>query len=253
MTNGADPKEKRVDAPEPSPWFGLAKYPVMAVSLILAVGLLRALGVNISELSTNGAKFEEVKKQTDDLKKGQDAQTHRGDRILGRAQAAGLDVLRALDGVKQLEQRVAQLEQGRKFGKSNAPQQAEAGAESLESSMQFSEELTALSKPVDDKSSSLLQGKEGYLWIGNAAPGERLKPANLADLANPTDVTTNREFKVLGNLALRSSMPVNDESYYRGQSLVGVVPRNATVLVLERPKEVRRDARTQWWMKVRVE
>ena len=225
------------------------KYPVIALSVGLAAALLRCVGVpigNLSELSTTGAKFAAVEQKADEAHKKVQA-------VQSRTQNAGLDIQKVQDGLQELTARVLQLESSAPpHPLGSSPEAPQKKVDELEALMKFSDDVAALSKPIDN-GKSLVSEKEGYIWIGNATDGGRLRPANLEGLSEPHEADEGKAYKVLANMGLRASMPLNDGLYYRGQPLLGILPRGTSVVVLERPQKIDRDYRVQWWMKVKAQ
>ena len=98
----------------------------------------------------------------------------------------------------------------------------------------------------------------GYIWLGNLRKDGRVEPATVR-LANgvavPTydQLTANTALVSVNNLYVRGGMPRNDNDYFRGQSIVGLVETGTVVKLLDDRESVSRNSSlVQLWGHIEV-
>lgn len=117
-----------------------------------------------------------------------------------------------------------------------------------------------LAKLRPEEAATLFKGQMDFIWIGDydAAAKSWKKPKLLRldsgepFLGTPEALVPGSKYRVAGNMVLRGGLPENNEAYYRGQPIVGAIPRGTTVEALASPKGIDRQFAVQYWMKIRV-
>lgn len=99
----------------------------------------------------------------------------------------------------------------------------------------------------------------GYIWLGNLQPGGKVEPATVR-LADGSTVLKYDQLKAntalvsVNNLYVRGGMPRNDNDYFRGQPVVGLVATGTAVKLLDNPESVSRSnsSLVQLWGHIEV-
>ncbi|NJD07356.1 MAG: hypothetical protein FIA97_12790 [Methylococcaceae bacterium] len=99
-----------------------------------------------------------------------------------------------------------------------------------------------------EKTTSLLAGTQGYMWIGNRNNQQLQSTGTPAQPVLPDTVRSGSEYAVNDDTYLREALP--DQSY-RSQKVIGVIPQGTRVKALENPIPFERKS-TQYWLKVLV-
>jgi len=93
---------------------------------------------------------------------------------------------------------------------------------------------------------------EGAIWIGSNGAGN-LRPAgpDAGSSVAVTDIQRDATFIANATIRLRRGLPSSDGAYTHQQP-IGIVPRGAQIIALDRPAGFDRPAGTQYWLSVRV-
>lgn len=188
------------ESKSPSLWLDLLRYPVLALSIVLAViALKHFLGLEfgpVTELGTQGVKFAEQSKAT-------------------------LEAIAELEA--NLNEAMVRIEAIEK-----------EDGKSVTASNQVEREAASAAQTVSDTTAQLARlqsakrpsGKrlKGYIWIGNynAEGWEQVMLAGL-DTGQPIQIPPDRvvegtSYTTLGNIVLRDGLPANDALYFRGRA-----------------------------------
>lgn len=118
--------------------------------------------------------------------------------------------------------------------------------------------LAQLSQQVYNRSATVYGDIAGYIFIGNYSPGGGWTQAKIHDprtgaLAGPPqDIRPDASYVLDGNMYVRASLPPDSPEYFRAVPSLGVLPRGATVTILETPQGIDRESAVQYWARVRV-
>ena len=210
----------------------LAKYPVLVLSIVLALIILKySLDLEfgmITEVSTDGLKFSK------------------------KSNKAALEAITELElKLNDLSVRLSSIEN--KDTSDSSVEQIKA--ETFFASQEVSDAtatIAKLSPPIQGTKSETLIG---WMWVGNYDNEWIKTPFARIDTGQPLEVGPVRmqagtEYKVLGNMVIRDGLPPNDEDYYRARKSLGIVPRGSIVRLLDSPKGIDREFAVQYWAKI---
>lgn len=215
-------------AEDKSPFIEIAKYPVVVLSIFLAlVGAKYFLDIpfgSVSEITRDGVKF------TQDAK---------GEIASLSAQLNG--------AIKSIEEIKRQLP-----SKSLSP---EAKSEIFEASQTVPDQTAQLTTV---KSADAGPELTGYIWIGDYSKAtstwQRVKlvsPTTNSPLASaPPTIAPGAVFAVSGNMVLRDGLPPDDGAYFQARKSLGVLPTGTRVKVLSAPVAIDREFAVQYWLQV---
>lgn len=215
-------------AEDKSPFIEIAKYPVVVLSIFLAlVGAKYFLDIpfgSVSEITRDGVKF---------------TQEAKGEIASLSAQLNG--------AIKSIEEIKRQLP-----SKSLSP---EAKSEIFEASQTVPDQTAQLTTV---KSADAGPELTGYIWIGDYSKAtstwQRVKlvsPTTNSPLASaPPTIAPGAVFAVSGNMVLRDGLPPDDGAYFQARKSLGVLPTGTRVKVLSAPVAIDREFAVQYWLQV---
>jgi hypothetical protein len=206
----------------------LLKYPITILSILLALIAARYfLGITfgaVAEVSASGVKFS------------QDA----------KGEIASL--------AAQLNSATAAIEELRKQSPQHAELTPKAQSALFEASQTVSNQTAQVAKLQADPGTDSPKSK-GYIWIGDygndwarvkLAPVDSNDPIKVA----PAQIVAGSEYKVLGNMVVRESLPPNNADYYRSLKSLGIIPVGTKVRILSKPTGIDREFAVQYWAEV---
>ena len=207
----------------------LLKYPVLVIAIVVGIWVLKALvGVEfgvVTEVSTQGVKFERASKATE---------TALAD-LEGRVNEAAVRI-------EALEAR----------GKPTVAEAKKVESEAFTAAQTVSDATAEIARLRDTSAPGEVRG---YIWIGNF--DRQWAPAKLAQIETgqpitgpPEQVVVGNRYRVLGNMAMRDGLPANDADYFRARASVGVIPRGTTVAVVRPAVAIDRQFAVQYWAEV---
>jgi len=123
-----------------------------------------------------------------------------------------------------------------------------------------SDAVASLSRAINDREGTLLEGREGYIWIGNyKAATHGWDRQNLLQVDSrlpverpPSQLAKGSQFRLAINTVLRDGLPPNDEEYFRARKNLGVVPRGTLLTLLGEPVGIDREFAKQYWAEMEV-
>lgn len=209
----------------------LLKYPVVVVSILF--GLVAAdwlLGLELSritELGPSGVKLSEVREDT---------------------------ALAAADLEERLDAALARIDSLEMRLDSSDPK---SGA--LTSVSEPSEAVARLSRSTGE-AGTVLNGKQGFIWIGDYdANIGKWSEQNLLLAGERTPLQTTpsalmrgSQYRIAINTYLRAGLPANDDEYFRGRKALGVIPRGTLLTLVGKPVSIDRNIKVQYWAEVEV-
>ncbi|WP_375758421.1 hypothetical protein [Corallococcus exercitus] len=116
-------------------------------------------------------------------------------------------------------------------------------------------ELAQLATPQTQRPS--LEDKIGFIWIGDQKNGSWTKP-RIRDIdgrdftKSPSTISEGTLLQARGALVLRQGQPPDNESYFRGVPVLGVLSSGTPVEAMGQPIPIDRDYAIQYWLKVKV-
>lgn len=220
-----------------SPLLELLKYPVLAFSiLMLLLGVRYWVGMEfglVTELSTNGIKFEKNVEKTDGT----------------------FNIVTNLEG--RLNKVEVEIEEIKKVLPKNSNFVVSA-AQILEATETVSDQTASVENINGGSPEKGAELVRGYIWIGGydnegwhnprLAYKDTVQPIE----GDPKRLKSGTEYQVLGNMVLREGLPENSAKYYKDIKSLGVVPRGTVVRLMGEPKEIERGGRNPYWVSVEV-
>jgi hypothetical protein len=102
-----------------------------------------------------------------------------------------------------------------------------------------------------------LEGKEGYIWLGNLNPDSTISDSNIAESGTKvhsySTISTKKKFTLTANLYLRDGEPPNDSRYFKALPILGVLLSGVEIEILDAPVvKTRPSGLNQIWCRVKV-
>ncbi|NRA22862.1 MAG: hypothetical protein HRU05_20520 [Oceanospirillaceae bacterium] len=211
----------------------LLKYPVLVLSIILGIGMLKLFGMQISSIGFAEFRFE--------LEESQDA--------------AKVEIQKLASDLKDLRSQMTLLEKSQPIDENKILETEQA---SFEADQQAPIISSIMTKPLAQNKKPLLYQKTGYIFAGNIKQNKELllspTVSNLDgySIKKVDDLMNKTDYLLLGNMVLRASEPLNTVSYYKGIPSLGIVAKSTKVQIIETPIKIDRGWATQVWIKIKV-
>lgn len=212
------------------PWVELLKYPITIFSVLLALAAAKSmLGIQfgqITEFGPGGVKFaREASAEIADL-------------------ASGLNgALAEIEALKKASPNTqANTDQGRK--------EVHAATQTV------SDQTAALANVAREQAPSALEVRKGYIWIGDFSNGTWGKtmlgsgPSDTPVKGPPQNLALSAAYTTLGNMVVRDGLPSNDAEYFRARASLGVIPRGASIRLVNAPVAIDRQYAVQYWAQI---
>ncbi len=209
----------------------LLKYPILIVSVVLAIIILDNLGYSVTSFGSGGIGLEKNAETSVEL-------------------STKLDSLELV--VANLSKLVAQ----------GSPGGSEEAEITLEDKFEFqASDLTTKIKQNLRNLKGEDSRKTGWIWIGDydstTAKWSKIAIKTIGSeekySASPELIKRGETYEVMGNMYVREKLPPNTVSYYRSVKSVGIAPKGTEIEVVQQPTGIKRNHATQYWLKIEMD
>ena len=218
---------------ESGPYLELLRYPVIVASVLAGVIFAKwflALDLSrITEVGPSGIKLQETREEASVA--------------ISELEARLDETVARLSGVEE------QIETSGVVRKKMVSEVSES-----------SDAVARLSRAITDGDGTLLEGKKGYIWIGNyRADTEGWERQNLLQVDSrlpierpPPRLAKGSQYRLAINTILRDRIPPNNDEYFRARKNLGVVPRGTLLTLVGEPVGIEREFAEQFWAEIEV-